>query len=143
MSKIRVWTDGRWSDEISGLDKVYLIKTAIQSQLYLISYEDAVEALEGFEINHYRVTDFLDKDGDYYNEDGIVNQKKEESFLNYLNKKIPLSQVQSFITPLAVLKVMKTKEPSLAAIYEKIISATKAPIPTPKGYCLNIKFEDE
>ena len=143
MSKIRVWANGRWSDEISGLDKVYLIKTAIQSQLYLISYEDAVKALEGFEINHYIVSDVLDKDGDYYNEDGIVNKENEESILKSLNRIIPLSQAKSFIMPLAVLEVMKKREPTLAAIYEKIISAAKAPTTDPSKYCVFLRFEDE
>jgi len=144
MSKIRVWTsDGRWSDEISGLDKVFLIKDAIRRQLYLISYEDAVAALEGFEINHYRVSDFLDSDGDYYNEDGIVIDENEESILSSLNRELPLSQAQSFIMPLAVLKQMQSKDPSLSAKYNQIISAVKVPTPTPNHYCILMRFEDE
>ena len=153
MSKIRVWTsDGRWSDEISGLDKVFFIKEAIRRQLYLISYEDAVEALDGFEINHYLVSDCLDEDGDYYNEDGIVNYEKEDSVLFSLNKRVPLSQAESFIMPLAVLKGMRDKgvrdkegrvDHSLSAKYDQIISAVKVPTPTPKGYCIIMRFEDD
>lgn len=144
MSKIRVWTsDGRWSDELSGLDKVFLIKKAIRLRLFLTCYEDAVEALEGFEMNHYLVSSFLDMFGDYYNADGIVNHENEELILSSINRELPFSQVQSFIMPLAVLIQMKKKDLSLSAKYDQIISAAKVPTTPPKGYCLLMSFEDE
>jgi len=143
MSKIRVWTsDGRWSDEILGLDKVYLIKEAIRRRLFLINYEDAEEDLDGFEINHCPVSDFLDEDGDYYNEDDIVRPENKEKFLYSLNKRLPLSQAQSFIMPLDVLKGMRDDH-SLSAKYDQIISLVKVPTPTPKGYCILMQFMDE
>ena len=144
MSKIRVWTsDGQWSAEIPGLDKVYLIKTAIRRQCDLSSYDDAVESLDGFEINHYPVSNFLINEDYYYYEDGIVDHQKEEWLLASINKELPLSQVEFFIMPLAVLKGMQKGTPSLSAKYDQIISAVKAPVPTPKGYCISLRFEDE
>ena len=144
MSKIRVWTsDGRWSDEISGLDKVYLIKEAIRRRCDLISYEDAVESLKGFEINHYPVSSFLIDDDDRYYEDGVVDHEKEEWVLISLNQELPLSQAESFILPLVVLKELQIKDPTLSAKYAQIISAVKVPTPTPNGYCILMRFEDE
>jgi len=144
MSKIRVWSsDGQWSDEISGLDKVYLMKVAIRRQCILENYEDAVESLKGFEINHYPVSNFLDTDHDYYYEDGVVDREKEERFLSHLNNELPLSQVESFIMPLAVLKGMQKGDSSLSAKYDQIISAVKVPTPIPNGYCILMRFEDE
>ena len=81
--------------------------------------------------------------GDYYNADGIVNHENEELILSSINKELPFSQVQSFIIPLAVLKQMQKKDHALSAKYDQVISAAKVPTPTPKHYCLFLRFMDE
>ena len=67
MSVIKVWNgDGRWSEAISGLDKVYFIKAAILSayapedRWMSSGYEDC---LSGFELNGQTISpDELDGD---------------------------------------------------------------------------------
>ena len=145
MSRIRVWTsEGKWSDEIRGLDKVYLMKTAILKQCCLTNEVDASESLEGFEIDYRWVADALWQldDSDYYI-DNIVDHEKDERFIRLVNKQTPFKDAKFFIIPLAVLKEMQKDDPSLAAKYEQIINASKAPSPAPKGYCLMLRFENE
>ena len=142
MSKIKVWADGRWSDEILGLDKVHLIKKSILSQYepmddfdYPDDYEDP---LDGFEING-RPISAVDFEADHY------KNEKWGLFWGSLRGciKIELKDAQTFTMPIAVLRKMSRDDSSLSAKYDEIISASKAPASTPKGYCLNLKFKDE
>ena len=143
MSVINVWAEGRWSEAIPGLDKVYLIKTAIQLRLWLTSYEDAVSSLEGFEINGNPVSDKLEDHDSHYFADDIVDDELEKSVLKMLYRQLHLHQATFFVFPLDVLIQMKKKDHSLSAKYDQIISAAKVPIPTPKGYCVLLQFKDE
>ena len=142
MSVIKVWNgDGRWSEAISGLDKVYFIKAAILSayapedRWMSSGYEDC---LSGFELNGQTISP--DKlDGDSY--------EKEEwnSFWSFFEGKIEMkfSDIYSFIIPLVVLESLRKEDKSLSRKYEQIITAAKAPVAPPVGYCLFLRFEDE
>ena len=144
MSRIRVWTsDGRWSDEISGLDKVFLIKKAIRLSLFLTCYEEAVDSLDGYEINGCPVSDKLDDNDSLYFKDNIVDHELEEIVLDRLCRSLQLDQAETFVFPFDVLKRMKKDDLSLSAKYDQIISAAKVPAPTPKHYCLFLRFMDE
>ena len=138
MSVIKVWADGRWSNDIHGLDKVYLIKEAIKSQCLNLSYEDAASSLEGFEINGKPVVAKPDDFADHFFEDFIMDEKELEDLYRGLH----LDQAKFFVFPLDVLKLMPTKDLPLSAKYNQIISAAKAPSHT-SGYCVLLKFEDE
>lgn len=142
MSKIKVWADGRWSDEILGLDKVHLIKKAILSQyapMDELEYSDDYDDLmDGFEINGIPIS-ADDFDADHYK--NVEWSWFWGSFQGSL--KIELKDVQTFTMPIAVLRKMSRDDSSLSAKYDEIISASKAPASTPRGYCLNLKFEDE
>lgn len=142
MSVIKVWNgDGRWSEAISGLDKVYFIKAAILSayapedRWMSSGYEDC---LSGFELNGQTISpDELN--GDCY------RQEEWNSFWSFFEGKIEMkfSDIYSFIIPLVVLESLRKEDKSLSRKYEQIITAAKAPVAPPVGYCLFLRFEDE
>ena len=139
MSVIKVWADGRWSKDIPGLDKVYLMKEAIKSRCLNLSYEDAASSLEGFEINGKPVITKPKDYVDHFFDDFIMAEKELEELYRGLH----LDQAKFFVFPLDVLELMPTRDLPLSAKYNQIISAAKAPTYTPKGYCVFLKFEDE
>ena len=142
MSVIKVWNgDGRWSEEIHGLDKVYFIKAAILSayapedRWMSSGYEDC---LSGFELNGQTISpDELD--GAFY------RQEEWDLFWSFFEGKISMhfSDIYSFIIPLVVLESLRKEDKSLSRKYEQIITAAKVPVAPPVGYCLCIRFEDE
>ena len=142
MSVIKVWNcDGRWSEAISGLDKVYFIKAAILSayapedRWMSSGYEDC---LSGFELNGQTISpDELD--GDSY-------EKEEwDYFWSFFqrNIKMKFSDIKTFIVPFWVLESLRKEDKSLSGKYEQIITAAKAPVAPPVGYCLFLTFEAE
>lgn len=142
MSVIKVWNgDGRWSEAISGLDKVYFIKAAILSayapedRWMSSGYEDC---LSGFELNGQTISpDELD--GAFY------TQEKWDLFWSFFEGEIKMnfSDIYSFIIPLVVLESLRKEDKSLSGKYEQIITAAKAPVAPPVGYCLFLRFEDK
>ena len=142
MSVIKVWADGRWSNPICGLDKVYLIKTAILSQYspadYLDNPDDYESLLDGFEINGTHIY------ADDFQEDHYKSKEWDRFWRRFQgHMKFELKNVESFTFPIAVLRHMCRADASLSAKYDEIIEASKAPVSTPGGYCLFLKFEDE
>lgn len=143
MSKIRVWTtDGQWSDEIKGLDKVYLIKKSILSQYapeesweYSSDYDIC---LSGFELDGHSLSPD-DFDGSHYKE------KEWEWFWGAFQGRtsIQFSQVRFFTLPIVALKSLQKKDTSLSDKYNQIISSAKIPSATPRGFCIFLRFEDE
>lgn len=142
MSVIKVWNgDGRWSEAISGLDKVYFIKAAILSayapeDMWMSSgYEDC---LSGFELNGQTISpDELDSD--------FYKAEEWDLFWPVFQGKIRMnfSDINTFIVPFWVLESLRKVDKSLYGKYEQIITAAKAPVAPPVGYCLFLRFEDK
>ena len=142
MSVIKVWNgDGRWSEEIHGLDKVYFIKAAILSayapedRWMSSGYEDC---LSDFELNGQTISpDELD--GAFYREE------EWDLFWDFFQRKIKMniSDIKTFIVPFWVLESLRKVDKSLYGKYEQIITAAKAPVAPPVGYCLFLRFEDK
>jgi hypothetical protein len=143
MSKIRVWSsDGQWSKAICGLDKVYLLKKAILAQYapeeMFDDPGDYVGLMDGFEINGIPIS------ADDFPADHYKRDEWDWFWAAFQGRmKLQLNNVEAFTVPIAVLRKMSRKDPSLAAKYNEIISASKAPATTPRGYCVILKFEDE
>ena len=142
MSKIRVWTtDGQWSDEIQGLDKVYLIKKSILLNYAPEEYWDSSgydTCLAGFELDGQPLSPD-DFNGSHYKE------KEWEWFWRTFQggTRIDFSKVRFFTLPIVVLKSLQKKDTSLSEKYNQIISSAKTPAAIPNGYCLILRFEDE
>ena len=142
MSVIRVWADGRWSEEIHGLDKVFLLKEAIKSQYAPVGCFDNPGdydgIMDGFEINGIPISvdDFFE---DHYNDENWG------WFWGYFQGsiKVELKNVETFTVPIAVLRGMSRRDSTLAAKYDEIITASKAPASTPRGYFVQLRFGDE
>ena len=142
MSVIKVWNgDGRWSEAISGLDKVYFIKAAILSayapeDMWMSpGYEDC---LSGFELNGQTISpDELD--GAFYREE------EWDLFWDFFQRNIIMkfSDIKTFIVPFWVLESLRKVDKSLYGKYEQITTAAKAPVAPPVGYCLFLRFEDK
>ena len=135
MLVIKVWNgDGRWSEAISGLDKVYFIKASILSayapedRWMSSGYEDC---LSDFELNGQTISP--DKlDGAFY------TQEKWDLFWSFFEGEIKMnfSDIYSFIITLVVLESLRKEDKSLSRKYEQIITAAKVPVAPPVGYCL-------
>ena len=140
MSVIKVWNgDGRWSEAISGLDKVYFIKAAILSayapedRWMSSGYEDC---LSDFELTGQTISpDELD--GAFYREE------EWDLFWDFFQRKIKMniSDIKTFIVPFWVLESLRKVDKSLYGKYEQITTAAKAPVAPPVGYCLFLRFE--
>ena len=145
MSRIRVWTsEGKWSEEVVGLDKIFLLKHAIR---YAWPEDDE------FENGKYRLKDYSFNDNQPliikgpYNEDfegegpwrHILdpNDKVDDKILH-------LADINSFQMPLSVLKHLRDdpKYPYLSDVYNELIEAAKIPSGI-KVVCLRLLFEDE
>jgi len=142
MSVIRVWTtDGRWSGEIKGLDKVYLIKEAILQQYAPEEQWESTgydECLNGFELDGQPISP-EDFDGNWY-----VNENWVYFWTAFQGKvKISLPNVKTFTLPIVVLHSLQRKDPSLSDKYGQILSAAKTPAALPRGFCLLLRFENE
>lgn len=142
MSVIKVWADGRWSDAIKGLDKVYLIKEAILAQYSpedtFFNPEDYEGLMDGFEINGIPIS------ADDFSEDHYKSKEWYWFWRRFQSRiKVDLNNVETFTFPIAVLRKMSREDATLSAKYDEIIAASKAPALTPRGYCVILKVEDE
>ena len=142
MSVIKVWTDGRWSNEIKGLDKVHLVKEAILAQYSpkerFDDPEDYEGLMDGFEINGIPIS------AEVFNEDSYNHEDWGWFWGSFQGRiEVELKNVETFTMPIAVLRKLSRDDSSLSAKYDEIISASKAPASTPRGYCLMLRFEDE
>ena len=144
MSKISVWTsDGYWSDEVRGCDKVHLMKKAIECEAYKFrdarkkdkdlhdvqecrnKYKDgtvgySVNHWSGLQIDNKRIdmtwADFLD----YYNNLDSVKLKKFIHEQNLLNASF-------FTMHLSTLQEMAQEETTMTALYERLIELANVP----------------
>lgn len=143
MSKIKVYTSkGNWSEDVVGLDKLHIIKDAIRSMC--ICCDD--EPLKGFEIDNSELDDDFDRNAieQFLDDDGkIIEIDRFWSRFHGANKHVKIREAKTFKLPLNTLKLISKKYRYLTSIYDEIISLALVPVPTPKDYCLLLKFEDE
>lgn len=136
MSKIRVWTiDGEWSKEFKGLDKIHLMKSAIEDACHICDKhgEYLEDPLNGFEFNANPIdADRLYDEDDSYRENPVWRRLQPA-----------LSSVETFKVPLYIIKAFASECNSLTPIYEELIDAAKVPSPAPEDNSLLFKFEDE
>lgn len=131
MSRIKVWTSkGNWSEEISGIDKVGLIKTAIcQGEDYLCGYEGKREP-------HFEM-DFC------VLEEGVFDVGDSGELLYDFRGYGDVNKAKSFIMPLAVLRRLASSSSILRGAYEALLSAADVPADAGDDYCLLMEFENE
>lgn len=133
MSKIRVWTSaGEWSEAITGLDKVDLIKAVVLRE-YCPNYDEEYE-LPGLEIDGENISS---EDFDAEDYEGNINEfwRKFEG-----KRKLHISDVKTITARLSTFREMAA-HPYLSAAYNAIITAACVPTHASAGYCLLLKFE--
>lgn len=147
MSKISVLkSNGQWSEPILGLDKVHLMKSAIQHEYtkteywkeraYGDKYADTC-ILEELEIDTMKIyTDFMD-------EYPVIENNIVNWFFFNKNAGVDLSKAKLLKMRLSTLQEIVKYETLLAPIYDALIMAAEIPSPTPDEYCLTFKFEAE
>ena len=141
MSNIKVWigTDGRWSESFAGLDKVHIIKSALLSRCRSCGDEDALDAaFEGFEIDAHKIEiSSLEYSWSEY----VISWNQIEK-----SNHILIASARTLKLPLPAFEEMAAAEKSkgyIFAAYKEMFKAAKVPEPTPEGYCIMLKFEDE
>lgn len=146
MSKITVWTSkGKWSEEVTGCDKIHLMKHAIKKEAE--KFRDAPKSKKGGELEITDVERCLlcHKDGttayftkhwsgiqidnkridlsnilDYYN--NIDNDK-----LNEYIREQKFSHANFFTIKLSTLKEMAEEEKTMTKLYEQLIKLAEVP----------------
>lgn len=58
-------------------------------------------------------------------------------------EKLKLSEAKTMKLPLGILKAISKEVSYLTPIYDEIIRKAILPSPTPKDYCVMLKFEEE
>lgn len=142
MSRIKVWTsDGAWSKEVEGLDKIHFMKKSIRLYATCLDYwdEPVPHPLKGFEINSEEINDeFLDS------ETGEVIEL--DSFWRHFRRANGgdiISSARTFKLPLPAFMSVKKDDPLCAALYDELLNAAIVPSEATKDYCLLFKFADE
>lgn len=141
MSKIKVWTSqGKWSEEIVGMDKIHLMKEAILLACNCVDEnEEPIEhPLQDFEIDSIALDDDFDKELDS-NADRVFFWSRFSS----ANPGIKLAEAKSVKLPLGILKIISKEVSYLTPVYDEIIRKAILPSPTPGNYCVILKFEEE
>lgn len=150
MSKIKVYTSkGNWSEDVVGLDKVHLIKDAIRTMC--LCYDNRTselinEPLKDFEIDRSELDDDFDRNAieQFLDDNGkIIEVDRFWAHFNDVNQHVKIREAKTFKLPLNTLKSISKDYRYLTSIYDEIISRALVPAPTPKDYCLLLKFEDE
>ena len=150
MSKIKVWTsDGEWSKEVEGLDKMHLMKETIH--LYASCAEDKYgnpipHPLEGFEIDSKEINDDFEMGTGSFVDPKPGETLEVDSFwihFRVANGCDILSKAKTFKLPLPALRSLEKEDPLCAPLYDELITAAKVPTTASKDYCLLFKFEDE
>ena len=127
MSRIRVWTsEGKWSEEVVGLDKINLLKRAF---LYAWPPEDEYD-------DRSLILEPYDEDIEF---DSPWRHIKDSD-----DKIVRLEDINSFQMPLSALKHLRddSKYSYLSAVFNELIDAAKIPSGI-KVVCLRLLFEDE
>lgn len=143
MSKITVSKpNGQWSEPIYGLDKIRLMKSAIQYEYTATNYwYDRVcktdfgkdYTLCELEINGQEIS------ARFMDEYPIIDDDK--IIWSFFNK--DLTKAKFLKMRLATLKEMADNATYLKSVYNALIEMAEVPTPTPEGYCLTFRFEAE
>lgn len=149
MSKIKVWTsEGKWSKEVEGLDKIHLMKETIHwcAPCVDMQGEPVSHPLEGFEIDGKEINDDFDMDLDPIIDPETGEAIEIDPFWRHFcaaNGGDIRSKAKTFKLPLNTLRSMIKFEPLCAPLYNELITVAKVPATAAKDYCLLFKFEDE
>ncbi len=141
MSRIRVWTsEGKWSEEVVGLDKINLLKRAF---LYAWPTEDEYDDDGMFLMENYSFNDDRSLILEPYDED-IEFDSPWRHIKDSDDKIVRLEDINSFQMPLSALKHLRddSKYSYLSAVFNELIDAAKIPSGI-KVVCLRLLFEDE
>ena len=142
MSKISVWSsEGKWSEDVIGLDKVHLMRRAILIA-WGLKEEDEESDLNGYEIDHHFVfvPSFYD-DEEHYRPDPDEESIRWRRFAGS-NPHLKFSAVRFFTMPLIDLDRLMKNDPVYAPIYSKIKDAAKIPSSL-KVNSILLRFDDE
>lgn len=170
MSKISVLTPlGQWSEPIVGLDKIHLLKEAIQCEFGVLYADwkeregrkdacidyDEVKLVDDEELlrkaeNHPELfmplceleinTKEITKRS--MNDNPTENPRVDWKYFKTASG-IELSKAKLLKMRLETLQKMADKATYLSPIYKELIAAAEVPSPTPVNYCLTLKFENE
>lgn len=170
MSKISVLTPlGQWSEPIVGLDKIHLLKEAIQFEFDILHAEwkerrgckdacidyDEVKLLDDEEElrradNHLELfmpLCELEINTKKITKRSMNNNPTENPRIDWKYFKttsgVDLSKAKLLKMRLGTLQQMADSATYLAPIYKELIAAAKVPSPTPEYYCLTFKFKNE
>lgn len=142
MSKINVWTsDGEWSKEVEGLDKIHLMKKTIfvVAEPFDVFDEPFSFPWKNFEINSEAFC--------YVPEMGEEKAGLEPyyfwCYFNKANGKDMIPKAKTFKLPIAALKKVIKNDLLCAPLFDELIAAAKVPVTASEDYCLLFKFEDE
>lgn len=148
MSNIKVWigTEGRWSKNYSGLDKVHIIKEAIVFMCHEFNDDDIDVVLKDIEIDAREIEVSFRE----YHPESIVEGVVQDEFvwwgeLEKLNH-IQIASARILKLPLSLFEKMAALEKTkghIFAAYKDLFKAAKVPDPIPEGYCLLFGFEEE
>lgn len=159
MSSIRVWigSEGKWSEEFLGVDKVHLIKDAVLRWCRIIMLSDeigpeeiaAIVALNDLEFDSYPV-DIFDECYHPMEVDPITREILSDERINFKifekDNKLNISSTRTLQLPLSIFKEMVKWEKEHGhyfSIYNAMYLAANCPDPAPEGYSLLFKFSDE
>jgi len=141
MSRIRVWTsEGKWSEEVVGLDKINLLKRAF---LYAWPTEEEYNENGEFVLENYSFNDdrplILERYDEDFEFDSPWRHIKDSD-----DRIVRLEDINSFQMPLSALKHFRDDSgyPYLSAVYNELIEAAMIPSGI-KDFCLRLLFEDE
>lgn len=149
MSKIKVWTsDGEWSKEVEGLDKIHFMKETIHLYAPCVDENDepVLHPLMGFEIDSKELNDDFEMQPEKFMDEDTGEMFTVDPFWRRFcvaNGGDIVSKAKTFKLPLPALKSMKKHDPLCAALYDELLTAAKVPATASKDYCLLFKFEDE
>lgn len=154
MSKIKVLTSsGQWTNEILGLDKVNLMKRAIQQEFSHV-YSSWKE-----KYRDYRDEDFSGEDFEYYmplpeleidckvilkqmmNDNPTSNEHVNWAYFSKYSG-IDLQEAKTLRMRLSTLQELADSSTHLSAVYKELIAMAEVSEPT-SNHCLMFKFEEE
>ena len=149
MSNIKVWTsDGNWSEEVKGCDKVHLMKEAVMFECRLARNEElpditdyVIEHKDGTKTHGTDHRSGIQIDDQAISVTTFLDEKQNINF-KYLDKQ-EYPNASFFKMRLSTLKGMAEEDDIMSALYNKLIECAKVPAKAPKSYCLLFMFADE
>lgn len=143
MSKISVLKpNGQWSEAIYGLDKICLMKSAIHFEYTATHYwYDRVCNIDDYAKDYILCE--LEIDAQSVSARFMDDYPVEDNRIIWAFFKKDLAKAKIFKMRLSTLKEMAEYATYLKPVYDVLIELAEIPTPTPEGYCLSFKFENE